>query len=113
MLKRAGHKVFLRFVGHPARLHRLEEISRKCQDLDVTFYPTTLLSDNYPDAYSDEQRSRLSSHFASTSQFIQLLGGVDTRHRRCFAGSKIISVTSEREYHALYFGQLAFARKCL
>ena len=92
MLKHAGHSVFLRFVGHPARLHRLEEISKQCEDLDVAFYPTTLLSDHYPGAYSDEQRSRLSSHFASASQFIQLLGGVDTRNRRCFAGSKIIAV---------------------
>ena len=91
-LKHAGHSVFLRFVGHPARLHRLEEISRKCQDLDVAFYPTTLFSDHYPGAYSDEQRSRLSRHFSSASQFIQLLGGVDTRNRRCFAGSNIIAV---------------------
>lgn len=92
ILKRAGHKVFFRFVGHPARLHRLEELSRQCQELDVAFYPTTLLSDHYPAAYSDDQRSRLSSHFSSTSQFVQLLGGIDTRNTRCFAGSKIISV---------------------
>ena len=91
-LKRAGHKVFLRFVGHPARLDRLEELSGKCRDLDVAFYPTSLLSDHYPAAYSGEQRSQLSSHFASTSQFIQLLGGVDTRSVRCYAGSKMIAV---------------------
>jgi len=91
-LKRAGHKIFLRFVGHPARLDRLDDLSRKCRDLDVSFYPTTLLSDHYPAAYSDEQRDRLSSHFASPSQLIQLLGGVDTRSVRCFAGSKIIAV---------------------
>jgi organic radical activating enzyme len=53
MLKRAGHKMFFRFVGHPARLHRLEEFSSKCQDLDVSFYPTSLLSSSYPAAYSD------------------------------------------------------------
>lgn len=92
MLKRAGHRVFLRFIGHPARLHRLDELSRKCQELDIAFYPTTLLSNRYPAAYSDEQRGQLSSHFASTSQFIQLLGGVDTQSSRCFAGSKIIAV---------------------
>jgi len=92
LLRRGGHKVFLRFVGHPARLDRLEELSRKCEDMEVAFYPTTLLSDHYPSAYSEEQRSRLSSHFASISQFIQLAGGVDTRSVRCFAGSKIIAV---------------------
>ena len=91
-LKRAGHKVFLRFVGHPARLDRLEELSGRCRDLDVAFYPTSLLSTHYPAAYSGEQRSRLSSHFTSTSQFIQLLGGVDTGSVRCFAGSKLIAV---------------------
>jgi hypothetical protein len=92
MLKRAGHKVFMRFVGHPDRLVRLEELSRKCQELDIAYYPASLLSDRYPAAYSDEQRNRLSSHFSSTSQFIQLMGGVDTRSSRCLAGSKIISV---------------------
>ena len=51
-----------------------------------------MLSSSYPAAYSDEQRGRLSRYFASTSQFIQLLGGVDTRSSRCFAGSKIIAV---------------------
>ena len=92
ILKRAGHKVFLRFVGQPGRLHRLEELSRKCEALDVAFYPTTLLSDNYPSGYTDQERSHLSNHFSSTSQFIQLLGGIDTRNSRCAAGSKVISV---------------------
>lgn len=91
-LKRAGHKVFIRFVGHPDRLHRLNELSRKCQDLDVAFYAASLLSNHYPAAYSDPQRDQLSSHFASISQFIQLMGGVDTRSTQCAAGSKIIAV---------------------
>lgn len=92
MLKRAGHKVFIRFVGHPERLHRLEDLSKKCQDLDVAFYAASLLSNRYPAAYTAPQRERLSSHFASTSQLIQLMGGIDTRSTRCVAGSKIIAV---------------------
>src|SRR5439155_14858783 len=76
----------------PDRLVRLEELSRKCQELDIAYYPASLLSDRYPAAYSDEQRNRLSGYFSSTSQFIQLMGGVDTRSSRCLAGSKIISV---------------------
>ena len=92
MLKRAGHKILLRYVSQPARLHRLEELSKKCEDLDVPFYPTVLESSNYPAAYSADERSRLSSHFTLTSQFIQMEGGIDTRNIRCFAGSKVIGV---------------------
>ena len=91
-LKEAGHNVFLRFVGHPGRLHRLAELARKCEQLDICFYPTTLLSNRYPGAYSEEERSTLSRYFSSLSQFIQLEGGVDTRTVQCFAGSKVIAV---------------------
>lgn len=91
-LKRAGHKVFLRLVGHPARLHRLEELSQYCQDLDVAFFPASLLTDSYPGAYSSAERNLLENHFASLSQFVQLRGGVDTRTAHCWAGSRIIAV---------------------
>ena len=53
---------------------------------------TTLFSNNYPQAYSDEQREKLSSHFTSLSQAIQLAGGVDTRESRCYAGSRLFAV---------------------
>jgi organic radical activating enzyme len=91
-LKRVGHRVFLRFVGHPARLHRLEELAERCRGLDVAFYPTTLLTDFYPAAYSAAQRDLLETHFASLSQFIQLRGGVDTRTTRCWAANRVIAV---------------------
>jgi organic radical activating enzyme len=91
-LKRAGHRVFLRFVAHPARLHRLDELSRRCQQLDVAFLPTSLLTDSYPSAYSESERNVLESHFASLSQFVQLRGGVDTRNAQCWAGNRIIAV---------------------
>src|SRR4029077_7312438 len=48
LLADAGHNIIFRFVGHPARLHQLERLSRRCQELDVCFYPTTLFSKNYP-----------------------------------------------------------------
>jgi len=92
MLKNAGHKVFLRFVGHPARLHRLDELSAKCHEMDVCFYPTTLLSNNYPGSYSPDERTKLTKHFSSLSQHIQLAGGIDTTNVTCHAGSKLVSI---------------------
>ncbi len=46
-LKDAGHRVFLRFVGHPARLGRLEACRkvRAAKDLFLSHYP---LSTTYP-----------------------------------------------------------------
>ncbi len=92
LLKQAGHKVFVRFVGHPARLHRLDELAAKCAALGVCFYPTSLLSDRYPAAYPGEQRGMLRRHTASLSQRIMLEGGIDTSSVRCHAGSRVVAV---------------------
>ena len=91
-LKKAGHHVFLRFVGHPARLHRLSELSARAEDLGVCFYPTALLSANYPLHYTAEQKRELSLYSYSLSQRILLEGGIDTNGVKCFAGSKVIAV---------------------
>ena len=37
LLRQAGHRVIFRFVGHPKRLHRLDELSDKCRALDISF----------------------------------------------------------------------------
>jgi organic radical activating enzyme len=92
MLKEAGHRVFVRFVSHPKRLHRLSELSERCRDLDVCFYPTTLLSNHYPASYTTAEKTQLQSHFSSLSQFIQLEGGLDTNGLMCHGGSGVISV---------------------
>lgn len=92
MLKDVGHKVFLRFVGQPQRLNRLQELSDRCRDLDICFYPTTLTSTNYPGAYTEEQRDLLRSQFSSLSQHVQLEGGLDTTDLICYGGSRIIAV---------------------
>jgi hypothetical protein len=91
-LKDAGHRVFLRFVGHPGRLGRLEYLAERCAKLDICFLPTTLLSKTYPGAYAPEDVARLESYFSSLSQFIMLKGGIDTTRSRCYAGSKLIAV---------------------
>jgi organic radical activating enzyme len=91
-LKDAGHRVFLRYVAHPRRLHRLDELSERCREMDVAFYPTTLLSNRYPGEYTLEERARLSGHFSSLSQHVQLAGGLDTTNLLCHAGSRIIAI---------------------
>jgi organic radical activating enzyme len=92
MLKDAGHKVFLRFVGQPQRLDRLQELSDRCRDLDICFYPTTLISNNYPGAYTPEQKDILGRHFSSLSQHIQLEGGLAAKNLSCYGGSRIIAI---------------------
>jgi hypothetical protein len=92
ILKEVGHKVFLRFVGHPQRLHRLEELSDRARELDICFYPTTLMSNNYPGAYTDEQKDHLRGHFSSLSQNIQLEGGVSTTGLQCHGGNRVIAI---------------------
>jgi predicted O-methyltransferase YrrM/organic radical activating enzyme len=92
LLADAGHNIFVRFVGHPARLSQLDRVSRKCRELDICFYPTTLFSKNYPHSYTDTERVQLASHFSSLSQAIQLSGGISTENSSCFAGSQIIAV---------------------
>ena len=92
MLKDAGHKVLFRFVGQPQRLNRLQELSDRCRDLDVCFYPTAMFSNRYPAAYTNVERDLLSRHFSSSSQYIQLEGGLDTTDLHCHGGSKVMAV---------------------
>ena len=91
-LKQAGHSVIFRFVGHPARLHRLDALSEKCRELDIAFYPTPLFSPDYPAAYTAEERRAIRRHFASLSQVIQMENGIDTSSTRCWAGSRLIAI---------------------
>jgi MoaA/NifB/PqqE/SkfB family radical SAM enzyme len=91
-LKNAGHSVIFRLVGHPERLHRLDELSAKCRDIDISFHPTPLFSPAYPSAYSAEEKAALLKHAASLSQIIQLEGGLDTTTTLCTAGSDVIAI---------------------
>jgi len=92
LLKEAGHSVIFRFVGHPKRLHRLDELSEKCRQIDVSFYPTPLFSPDYPSAYTSEEREQLHRHMASISQIIQMANGIDTSTTRCHAANTVISL---------------------
>jgi organic radical activating enzyme len=91
-LKQAGHRVIVRFVGHPKRLTRLHELAIRCRDLDVAFHPTPLFSPIYPSSYTPHERAMLLEHAVSLSQIIQLEGGIDTVNIQCDAGSNIIAI---------------------
>ncbi len=92
LLKNAGHAVILRFVGHPQRLDKLNDLAERCQSLNIALYPTTLFAPNYPESYSQDQINNLSKHFSSLSQIIQLKNGLDTTNLTCKAGSELISI---------------------
>lgn len=91
-LKAKGHRVIVRFVGHPRRLDELPRLAALCSTLDLAFYPTPLYSPLYPARYTQREREELSVHFSSLSQIIQLNGGLDVSGRRCLAGSRLIYV---------------------
>lgn len=91
LLKQAGHSVILRLVGHPKRLHRLDDLSAKCREIDVSFYPTPLFSPEYPSEYTQEEHAALVSHMASRSQLIQMRNGVDTTNTLCSASKDMIA----------------------
>jgi hypothetical protein len=91
-LKQAGHSVIFRFVGHPKRLHRLDELAARCRELDIAFHPTPLFSPEYPTSYSAEERRMLESHMCSLSQMIQLNNGIDTARAHCTARTDLMAV---------------------
>jgi len=91
-LKRSGHGVILNFICHPARLHRVDELARRCADLDIAFYPGPLYSPEFPGKYTAEQRAVVLRHASSRTQIIWLESGLDTRSTRCWAGSRLISI---------------------
>lgn len=86
-LKAAGHAIFVRYVGHPARLGNLDRLAARCRDLDVCWYPTTLFSPTHPAAYRDEERLALARHFSGYSQRLQIEGGVYVKGELCTSGS--------------------------
>mgnify|MGYP001181328919 CR=1 FL=1 len=92
IMKNRGHKVFFRYVAHPKRLNRLDELARKCQELDICFFPAALLTNNYPGAYTAAERNQLKRYSNSLTQFIHLEGGIDTTETSCHASNKIIGV---------------------
>ena len=50
------------------------------------------MTDNYPRAYTEEERNHLKKHFNSLTQFIHLEGGIDTTKTICHASNKVIGV---------------------
>ena len=94
-LKHRGHNVIVRYVGHPARLSRMDALQERCRDLDVSFYPTTLFSNTHPRGYTVEERASLTRQFSSLSQHIQLAGGLRTDTLTCHAGSRLIAINMQ------------------
>jgi organic radical activating enzyme len=92
MLKKAGHHVLIRLVAHPKRFGLLRRLEQRCREVDVCFYPTNLMSRNYPQAYTREEKEELASYFSSPSQLILLEGGIATKNVTCHAGRRNLAV---------------------
>lgn len=90
-LKTYGVNPIVRFVGHPTLLMRLETLEEYCNDIGVTFYPTTLFTKRYPKAYTNEEKTLLSKFMKGYSSLVQLEGGLDVSSMRCKAGSSLFA----------------------
>jgi MoaA/NifB/PqqE/SkfB family radical SAM enzyme len=91
-LKEAGHSVIVRFVSHPLRMEELEILKQECDELDISFYPTPLFSENYPENYTEKERDKLMSFFKTKSQYIMLSKGINTSDVKCTAGKNYIQI---------------------
>ncbi len=95
-LKMMGIQPIVRFVGHPRRLHLLEKLEQRCQDVGVTFYPTTLFTSRYPQAYTPQEKKRIQEYAKGFSSLIQLEGGLDVSGLSCRAGSLVFAADIPR-----------------
>ena len=89
ILKEAGHRIIVRYICHPQRLQNLQHVQDRCRDIDVSFSPSAMLSPVYPKAYTASEKKLIESYFSSLGQIVQMEGGVDTTHTKCWAGSKL------------------------
>lgn len=90
-LKEWGVNPIVRFVGHPRLLGMLGPLQKRCDDIGITFYPTTLFSKRYPQAYTDKEKELLQSFMKGYSSLIQLEGGLDVADMKCRAGSLVFA----------------------
>lgn len=95
LLREAGHNLLFQFVAHPKRFHLLEHLRKRCQEIDVCFFPTAMLSKNYPQAYTGEEKEKIRSYFTGLSQNISMFSGLDASKTKCRAGSDLICINME------------------
>lgn len=91
-LKNAGNDVECWFVAHPARLHRMEALAARCQEIGVPFWVMPFYSNDYPAAYTKEEKDQIEQFIVSPAQFISLNNGVDTSNVTCNAGHTTIEI---------------------
>jgi MoaA/NifB/PqqE/SkfB family radical SAM enzyme len=91
-LKEAGIRVIFRFIAHPQRFERLDDLSERCRQLDICFFVTPLYSPQYPDAYTRNQKDKMLSKVVTLSQIVLLENGIDTENAYCTAGRDLISI---------------------
>jgi MoaA/NifB/PqqE/SkfB family radical SAM enzyme len=83
--------VLVRFVAAPQVLNLLPELARRCQDVGVSFMPTTLFNPEYPNSYTTKQKAEIASYMVGYSSLLQLDGGVVMNSRQCEAGERIFA----------------------
>ena len=88
-VKKLGVPVLVRFVGAPQLLDQLTELEERCQEIGVTFMPTTLFNVNYPKNYTQDEKDYLSSYMVGYSSLIQLDGGMDVSDKKCLAADRL------------------------
>ena len=93
-LKKNGHKVIFRFIAHPKRLHRMEALAKKCEEIDICFSPYAYCSSNYPLAYSKEERDLIHQYTTNICQVIQMENGIKVDNLKCAAGANLFYINA-------------------
>lgn len=93
-LKQHGHKVIFRFIAHPLRLYRMEDLHRKCRDMDICFSPYAYCSANYPLGYTPEDRTIIERYTTNYSQVVQMENGLAVQRLTCEAGEKLLYINA-------------------
>ena len=86
-----GVPIVVRFVGAPDVLDLLPELERRCDEIGVSFLPTTLFNPQYPRMYTQAERSDLASFMVGFSSLIQLEGGLNMEGRHCLAADRLFA----------------------
>jgi MoaA/NifB/PqqE/SkfB family radical SAM enzyme len=101
-LKSRGYRIIVRVVCTPDKLPLLDELEERFRESDVTFTPLPEIEYRsarsgigaLPRAYTPAQRDFLAARFKGYGELAMLYGGIDVSGRSCFAGSRMLFMSS-------------------
>lgn len=91
-VRNLGVPVVVRFVASPHLMHEMDRLEARTRDVGVSFFPTTLFDPNYPKAYTEDEKKKLTSTMVGYSSILQVEGGVVIgKDQKCKAGGSLFA----------------------